>query len=273
MARRPYGLICPISLACEILEPRWTIQILTELWNGSTRFNDIRKGVGNISSAILSRRLKEMQASGLVERVEGHSGTIDYVRTEKAINLEPAMNALAEWAQCNIEAEIALGGADPSTVMWSVRRMIDLAALPRRRAVIRFHFRDEPPPKYPHYWLVVEPGADFPELCSVDPGRDVDLYVETGVVSLGAIIEGRSSIERETARGGLFLSGDSALARTLGRWLRTSVYAAFEEYLSFPEGPIGIAASFRTLFIRRQPRRNPQCSSRARVDRGGRLSG
>ena len=32
MTRRPYGLICPISLACEILEPRWTIQILTELW-------------------------------------------------------------------------------------------------------------------------------------------------------------------------------------------------------------------------------------------------
>jgi DNA-binding HxlR family transcriptional regulator len=229
MTRRPYGLLCPISLACELLQPRWTIQILTELWNGSTRFNDIRKGVGNISTAILSRRLKEMEASGLVERVEDRAaGTVDYFRTEKSIKLEPAMNALAEWAQCNIEAEIALSGADASTIMWSVRRMIDLAELPRRRAVIRFHFRDNPPPKHPHYWLVVEPGADLPELCSVNPGRDVDLYVETGVVSLGAIIEGRSSIEREKARGGLFLSGDAALARTLGRWLRTSVYAAFE---------------------------------------------
>ncbi|WJI66626.1 helix-turn-helix transcriptional regulator [Mesorhizobium sp. C399B] len=70
MTRRPYGLVCPISHACEFLEPRWTIQILTELWNGSTRFNDIRKGVGNVSSALLSRRLKEMEALGLVERVE-----------------------------------------------------------------------------------------------------------------------------------------------------------------------------------------------------------
>ena len=78
MTRRPYGLICPISLACEILEPRWTVQILTELWNGSTRFNDIRKGVGDISTAILSRRLKEMEALGLVERVEDKAaGTID----------------------------------------------------------------------------------------------------------------------------------------------------------------------------------------------------
>lgn len=229
MTRRPYGLICPISLACGILEPRWTIQILTELWNGSTRFNDIRKGVGNISTALLSRRLKEMEALGLIERVEDKAtGTIDYVRTEKAINLEPAMNALAEWAQCNIEAGIALSGADASNIMWVMRRMIVLDELPRRRAVIRFHFRDDPPPKYPHYWLVVEPGAASPELCSRDPGREVDLYVETGVVALGAIIEGRSSIEREKERGGLFLSGDPGLARSMDRWLRTSAYAAFE---------------------------------------------
>ena len=229
MARRPYGLICPISLACEILEPRWTIQILTELWNGSTRFNDIRKGVGNISTALLSRRLKEMEALGLVERVEDKAaGNIDYFRTEKAINLEPAMNALAEWAQCNIDADIALSSADASTIMWVVRRMIVLAELPRRRAVIRFHFRDNPPPKYPHYWLVVEPGATLPEICSLDPGRDVDLYVETGSVSLGAIIEGRSSIEREKERGGLFLSGDPGLARSINRWLRTSVWATLE---------------------------------------------
>lgn len=170
-----------------------------------------------------------MEALGLVERIEDKAkGTVDYFRTKKAINLEPAMNALAEWAQCNIEAEIALSGADASTIMWGVRRKIDLAELPRRRAVIRFHFRDDPPPKYPHYWLVVESGAELPELCSLDPGRDVDLYVETGVVSLGVIIEGRSNVEREIERGGLFLSGDAGLARSMDRWLRTSVYAAFE---------------------------------------------
>ena len=229
MTRRPYGLVCPIARACEFLEPRWTLQILAELWNGSTRFNDIRKGLGNISTALLSRRLKEMEALGLVERVQDEaSGTIAYFRTEKSIRLEPVMYALAEWAQCNIEAEIALGGADASTIMWVVRRMIDLAELPRRRAVIRFHFRDDPPPKCPHYWFVVEPGADLPELCSLDPRRDVDLYVETGVVSLGAILEGRSSIEREKERGGLFLSGDPGLARSMDRWLRTSVWAAVE---------------------------------------------
>ena len=70
--------------------------------------------------------------------------------------------------------------------------------------------------------------ADFPELCWLDPRRDVDLYVETCVVSLGAIIEGQSSIEREKERGRLFLSGDAGLARSMNRWLRTSVWSALD---------------------------------------------
>ncbi|CAN7759362.1 hypothetical protein [Mesorhizobium sp. LjNodule214] len=93
-----------------------------------------------------------------------------------------------------------------------------------------------PPPKCPHYWFVVEPDADLPELCSLEPRRDVDLYVETGVVLLGAILEGRSSIEREKdekEKGGLFLSGYPGHARSMDRWLRTSVYATLE-----PSGPV-----------------------------------
>ncbi|ARP65643.1 hypothetical protein A9K65_021525 [Mesorhizobium sp. WSM1497] len=65
-------------------------------------------------------------------------------------------------------------------------------------------------------------------MLSRPPARDVDLYVETGVVSLGAILEGRSNIEREKERGGLFLSGDPGLACSMDRWLRTSVSAALE---------------------------------------------
>lgn len=232
MTRRPYGLFCPISLACEILEPRWTIQILAELWHGSTRFNDIRRGLGNISSALLARRLKEMEALGLIERIEDRGrGGVAYYRTDKAIRLEPVMDALATWAQCNIEAEAALSGGDVATLMWTVRRMIDLDHLPRRRAVIRFHFRDDPPPPAPLFWIVVEPGADLPELCWRDPGREVDLYIETSGQALAAVVEGRSTLTREKARGGIFLSGDPGLERSMDRWLRISSYAAVEGVL------------------------------------------
>ena len=43
MARRNSMLFCPVTMACEVLQPRWTIQILAEMWWGSTRFNEIRR--------------------------------------------------------------------------------------------------------------------------------------------------------------------------------------------------------------------------------------
>ncbi len=125
---------------------------------------------------------------GLVERVEDEAtGTIGYFRSEKSIKLEPAMNPLAEWAQCNIEAEIALA-------TWMFRPSCgpcgERSTSPNFRAARRhpLPFPRRSPTEVSRYWFVVEPGADLPELCSLDPGRDVDLCVKTGVVSLGAIL-------------------------------------------------------------------------------------
>lgn len=235
MTQRPYGLLCPISRACELLEPRWTIQIITELWNGSTHFNDIRKAVGNISSALLSKRLKELEALGMVERlVNPATGSVDYIRTEMAIKLEPALNALAEWAQCNIEAEVFLDNLDVSTLMWAVRRKVDILELPKRRTVMRFHFNDKPQPDHPSYWLVTEPGALLPDLCVYDPGVDVDLFIETSALSLGAILIGRSTVQGETEAGRLFLSGDAGLTHAVDRWLRRSFYASLDGIAKLP---------------------------------------
>ena len=123
MPRKPYGMICPITRACEMLEPRWTIPILVGLWAGATRFNDLRREVGSISPALLSRRLKDLEEMGLVERItDPATGAVDYLRTEAAVALEPALNALAQWAQCFIEAEVALCTATVSNLMWTMRR-------------------------------------------------------------------------------------------------------------------------------------------------------
>jgi DNA-binding HxlR family transcriptional regulator len=234
MPQKPYGLLCPIAHACELLAPRWTIQVLTELWSGSTRFNDIRRGIGGISPGLLSKRLRELQAAGLIERIEDKAtGAVDYIRTKKGVDLEPALNALAVWAQRNIDAEIALCETDVSTLMWKMRRWIDVEELPRRRVVIRFHFHDGGF-QYDTYWVVVQPGAR-PEICTSDPGRDVDLFVETTVVSLGGILTGRTSIARELDLGSLFLSGDARLARTMDRWLPKSIYSSIDGIAELPE--------------------------------------
>lgn len=218
MKGKAYGIVCPITHACEVLEPRWTIPILSEMWGGSTRFNDIKRGVGNISPALLAKRLKELEAHGLIERIEDPAtGQVDYLRTQRAIDLEPALDALARWAQCNIEARQALQDTDVSNLMWHMRGLIDPDQLPNRQVVIQFRFSD-PGLVYDTYWALSRPGAPV-EICSVIPGFDVDLFVETDRISLSSIILSRTTIARELDAGRLFLSGDAVLARTMDRWL------------------------------------------------------
>lgn len=201
-----------------MLEPRWTIPILVEMWDGSTRFNEIRRAVGNISPALLSRRLKELELHGLIERIEDPAtGRVDYIRTQRAIDLEPALNALGNWAQCNVEAHTALTNTDVPTLMWELRRLIDQEELPKRQIVIQFRFGDEGL-EYDTYWALIRPDKPV-EVCVTIPGFDVDLYVETDRVSLAAIILSRTTISREIDEGRLYLSGDALLSRTMDRWL------------------------------------------------------
>ena len=217
MPTKPYGLICPITHACEVLEPRWTIPILSEMWGGSTRFNDIRRGVGNISTALLSRRLKELAERGLIERIEDPAtGQVDYIRTQRAIDLEPVLEAMGKWAQCNIEAKEALANLTVSKLMWQMRNYIDPDQLPLRQLVIQFRFTD-PDLDYNKYWALIRPG--FPiEICTAIPDYEVDLFIETNCMSLSSILLSRSTIARELENGRLFLSGDAILSRTMDRW-------------------------------------------------------
>ena len=223
MPAQRYGAICPISHACKILEPRWTIHILTEMWAGSTHFNEIRRGVGSISPGLLSRRLKELETLGMIERRENASTrSVEYYRTSKAIRLEPSLNALGAWAQQNIAAEVALSETDVSALMWKLRRDICTDVFPDRRVIIRFHFSD-PGLKRSLFWLVFYPHGER-DLCVTAPRHDVDLYIETNLISFGGVLTGRTSLSREMDNGGLYTSGDAALSDTMRDWLPFSVY-------------------------------------------------
>ena len=68
MASGSYKQFCPVAMAAELLCTRWTVIVLRELLAGSTRFNDLRRGLPRMSPALLSRRLRELEAAGVVMR-------------------------------------------------------------------------------------------------------------------------------------------------------------------------------------------------------------
>lgn len=234
MSQKPYGMICPITRACEILEPRWTIAILVGLWAGATKFNELRREVGSISPALLSKRLRDLEELNLVERIEDPAtGSVDYLRTDMAIALEPALTAMAKWAQCSVDAETAMCSASASNLMWNMRKYVDASELPSRRVVVQFRFADEAT-EYDRYWVVVQPNAPV-EICTSIPGFTVDLFVETNVVSMLGIFMGRTSFGRELDLGELFLSGDPVLSKTITRWLKPHNYAAWDGIAQLPD--------------------------------------
>ena len=233
MPSKPYGSICALSKACDVIEPRWTLLILNQMWSGYSRFSDLRRAVGNISPGVLSKRLTEMERLGLIERIEDRArGSVDYIRTQKALDLEPAMDALSIWAQRNIDAEVALADTNLSLLMAYIGQNLVTDFLPQRRVVIRFHFSDEPGP-YKTWFFVIDPGVPC-DVCVSLPDLDIDLYVETTKLSLHATGSGRSTIPREIEAGRLFATGDPLLIRSMTQWLPRSYYADVEGTLMLP---------------------------------------
>src|SRR5919201_1392296 len=92
-----YGQFCPIAKAAEIVAERWTPLVVHELLAGSTRFNDIRRGVPLMSPTLLSARLKELERVGIVERRGSGNHIREYHLTEAGLALGPLIRQLGEW--------------------------------------------------------------------------------------------------------------------------------------------------------------------------------
>src|SRR5881275_3348365 len=83
MTQGSYKQFCPVAMAAEILCTRWTVVLLRELIAGSTRFNELRRGVPRMSPALLSQRLKDLEGAGIVTRqLSADPGVFEYRLTE-----------------------------------------------------------------------------------------------------------------------------------------------------------------------------------------------
>lgn len=226
MTRGSYQQFCPVAMAAEVLCTRWTIVLLREMMAGSTRFNDLRRGVPRMSPALLSQRLKDLEAAGVIRRAVNSPdrATPEYHLTEAGRELGPVVMAFGVWGQRWVETDLSLQHLDVSLLMWDMRRNLNLTPMPRQRSVIQFLYSGLPSSQR-SWWLIVEPGAAV-DLCSVDPGFDVDLFVATDLRTMTAIWMGLDSVRAALGAGRLALTGDRTLAGDMQAWLGLSPFAA-----------------------------------------------
>jgi DNA-binding HxlR family transcriptional regulator len=229
MAAGSYNQFCPVAMAAEILCTRWTLVVLRELTAGSTRFNELRRGVPRMSPALLSRRLKDLEQAGLVTRakIAGELGAYEYLLTESGRGLGPIIEAVGIWGQRWVETDASLDNLDPNLLMWDMRRKIDPKPMPRQRNVIQVIFTDLPKAQR-NWWLIVEPSGVV-DLCSIDPGFDVDLYLSTDLRTMTEVWMGYTTLARAKERGKLTVTGNHELESAMKSWLSLSPFARYEK--------------------------------------------
>ena len=95
------------------------------------------------------------------------------------------------------------------------------------RNTIQVIFTDLPQTRR-NWWLVVEPDREV-DLCSVDPGFDVDLYLSTDLRTMTEIWMGYTAIARAKEQGRLLITGSRQLEADLGSWMSLSPFARVEK--------------------------------------------
>jgi DNA-binding HxlR family transcriptional regulator len=225
MTNASYQQFCPVAMASEILCTRWTVVLLRELVAGSTRFNELRRGVPRMSPALLSKRLRELETAGILvrERLSRDPDISEYRLTQAGRDLQPVIEAIGIWGQRWVESEPSLDNLDPELLMWDMRRNLETTPLPKVRTVIEFIY-PELPDAQRKWWLIVDPDGDV-DLCHIDPGFDVDLYISTDLRTMTEIWMGLKTVARAVENGKVSLVGHSELANTMQAWLGLSPFA------------------------------------------------
>jgi DNA-binding HxlR family transcriptional regulator len=217
-----YGQFCPIAKASEIIGEKWTILIIRELLMGGSRFNELQRGLAQMSPTILSRRLESLIDYGLVvkKRIPGQRG-FQYLPTESCRELLPVIRSLADWGMCWARSNLREQDYDVELLMLYLKRSIVPEKLVGKETVVHFHFTDIK--RLSRWWIVAR--RDEVDLCVSDPGKDVDVWFTTSVKTMVNIWMGESTYRQAIRNGSLKLVGNSALTRSVTDWMRNSEYA------------------------------------------------
>jgi DNA-binding HxlR family transcriptional regulator len=216
-------------MAAEIICSRWTALVLREMLCGTTRFNDLRRGVPLMSPTLLSKRLKELIDAGVIATVRTGNGAVEYKLTQAGEDLRGVIMSLGIWGQRWVESSLSLKNLDPTLLMWDMRRSLSTASFPDRKCTVKFSYPELSAARK-SYWIVIENGSV--DLCSVDPGYDVDLYVTSPLRNMTAVWMGISSLKAEIDAGNITVTGDKALARSMQQWLGLSPFAGEKSRLA-----------------------------------------
>lgn len=185
---KSYGQYCPVAQALEVLGDRWTLLIIRDMLTGTRHFNDLARGLPGISRGLLAKRLRQLEAAGLVEKYHPPTGrqTTEYYLSESGEEIQDVISALLVWGAKWAFGDPSPDHLDPLLLMWWMHQRVNKDTLPEDRLVIQFDFygaKDET------YWLILS-RADV-TLCLTDPGYEINVIVTADLATFFKIWLGK----------------------------------------------------------------------------------
>ena len=90
---------CPVETTLMLISNRWNVLILRDLMEGTKRFGELKKSLGNISQKVLTANLRAMEENGLLIRTVYAQvpPKVEYTLTDTVYSLKPVLDAMVQW--------------------------------------------------------------------------------------------------------------------------------------------------------------------------------
>ena len=217
-----YGQFCPVAKATGLIGERWTLLILRELVLGTHRFSEFQRALSRISPSLLTKRLKDLETAGIIIKKpqQGRRG-YEYYLTAAGKELSPVIEHLATWGMRWARGQLSEDELDVEFFMWEIQRRLVTDALPDGETVLCFIFEELT--QFKSWWIVIRDGNV--DLCTENPGKNVDLYITSSVRTMVEIWEGNLGTKTAQRKRFLKTNGDRQLIKSLPEWLGICLYA------------------------------------------------
>ena len=215
------GSLCPAVKAADIIGDRWVLLILREFLLGATRYKNFQSALPRISPTVLSNRLKQMEANGLIIKKAGTGQTTEYHLTRCGRELAPLIDQMTKWGLRWARRRIRDEDLDAGTFMWDFHRSLKVDELPDGETVISVTLSDVQ--TYGRWWLIAS--SQDVDLCTDDPGKDVDLYLHTKLADLAEVWMGDVAVREAISCDNMKATGSAHLMRTISSWFPQSRYS------------------------------------------------
>lgn len=216
-----YNEACPISMAASVICEKWTLQIVREMFFGSTRYSEIQKYIPNISPSLLRSRLRFLEDNGVIVRKRSASGNrYEYHLTPAGKSLAPVLTEMGKWGFRWASHHMTDKQNTISGLVRDFASRIDVDELPSCNVVIEMQLADggDSATGFIH----VQGGTA--STCDTRLGFDTDVLIKSTIKAMTRIWYGELDMNAAIESGQMKVVAAPAFSRRISRWLRISSF-------------------------------------------------